>query len=502
MRNIGDNCRMLILACLLLLAGRAIAQPIQFSRAVAVSNHVGYLCWNSLSAATEYQLYRHFPNSSFTHIATLHDTVCFDTLTRTLCADTVTYFVRALLPDTAYNSPSAGIFYQDNLPTAPCALRTCTVDTALRQVRLTWYPSADTDILGYYICRGFPCMEYDTAWGRLNTSYLCSADIDPRQQQRFRILAFDSCFQASPLTAYYSFPVVEYSPISCDYQHLRIRWQPYYNMPDSVGAYRLFYRLEGDTALRCHTVAGGSPADRLVFDTMVDNYAVPSVYCYLRVDSRNDSLQAFSLPLTCQLGRADTARYVDIISARYDESEPSVTLTFAIDSDYVGDGTYQIERHRLVESDFEVIAVLSRADHAATYTYIDNSISYTAGGYLYRVGVPDDCGQRVKYSDTFLQQLPVVEAAMAFFPNVLVPGQEGFDRFCPQLLSPLAQDYSLDIYNRFGVICFHSSTLGECWKGTDRSGRPLPQGTYVYRLYCRHADGTDKTYHGSVVILR
>lgn len=489
----------ILLAMLLLLAGFAQGQ-LRFSRSVALSSHVGYLCWNSLPAATEYQLFRHFPGSSFVPVATLRDTLCFDTLTRTLCADTVTYFVRALLPDTLFDSPAAGIFFQDNLPTAPCALRTCTVDTALRRVRLTWYPSADTDILGYYICRGFPCMEYDTVWGRLSTSYLCPADLDPRQPQRFRILAFDSCFQASPLTSYYSFPVLEHTPVPCDYQHLRFRWQPYYNMPDSVSAYRLFYRLAGDTALRCHTLPGSTPADGLVFDTVVDNYASPSFYCYLRVDSRGDSLQAFSLPIACQLGRADTARYVELRSARYDETLPSVTLAFAVDTLFRGDGTCLVERCPLADTLFQPLAVLQRSG-AAEEQYADCDIRRTDSGYLYRIGVPDDCGQQVKYSDTLRLLFPPVEAAGAFFPNIILAGHPDLGRFCPRYLSPLAQDYSLDIFNRFGIRCFHTDCLDRCWEGTDASGAPLPQGAYLYHARCRHADGTTRAYTGTVLLI-
>lgn len=488
----------IMLTLLLLTAAFAQGQAPQFTRSAALDNHIGLLVWTRCPDAASYTLFRRFPGSAFAPIATLTDTLFCDTLARTLCADTVAYFVRATLPDTALDSPAAGIFYQDNLPTAPCSLRTCSVDTALRRVRLSWYPSADTDILGYYICRGFPCMEYDTAWGRLNTSYLCPADLDPLQPQRFRILAFDSCFQASPLTGYYSFPAIMSEPVPCDYQHLRITWQPYYNMPDSVAAYRLFYRFAGDTQLRCHVVAADAEP---VFDTMIGNLAAAAVRCWLRVESRNDSLSACSLPRTFELGRADTAGYVELRSAHFDSEAPSVTLSFAIDTAFAGDGTCRIERRLLSDSLFEVVAEMARSG-TAEEQYTDFDIRRTDTGYIYRIGVPDGCGQWVKYSDTLRLLLPRVEKAAAFFPNVILAGDPELGRFCPSYLSPLAREYSLHIYNRFGLRCFCTDRIDQCWDGTGPSGTPLPQGTYVYRAYCHHADGTTQTYTGTILLIK
>lgn len=488
----------ILLTLLLGWAAMAQAQPPRFTRAVALNNHVGSLLWTSCANAASYTLFRRFPGGTYTPVATLCDTAFSDTLRRTLCADTVNYFVRALLPDTSLDSPSAGIFYQDYLPTAPCSLRTCSVDTALHRVRFSWYPSADTDILGYYICRGYPCMEFDTAWGRLNTSYLCDSNIDPLQPQRFRVLAFDSCFQASPLTAYYSYPAIQSEPIPCDHQHFRVSWQPYYNMPDSVKAYRLFYRFANDTQLRCHVVA---PDATLAFDTVIDNFVVASVYCWLQVDSRNDSLRAWSLPRTFELGRADTASSVELRSAQFNAEVPSVTLTFAIDTAFAGDGTCLVERRPLADSLFEEVARLVRSG-TEEQQFEDTDIRRTDSGYVYRIGVPDACGQWIKYSDTLSLLFPPVEAAAAFFPNVVLAGHPELGRFCPHYLSPLAEGYTLDIYNRLGIRCFHTDQLNQCWDGTGPDGSLMPQGTYVYHAFCRHADGTNQSYAGTVTLIK
>ena len=170
---------------------------LRFVHAVALNHHIADLSWNSIPNARQYTIYRHFPNQSgFDAVATLPDTHFVDTLHRVICADTVRYFVRLSDTSAVLSTDTVGIFFQDDVPTAPCSLRLCSVDTALGQIRLSWYPSPDTDVMGYYICIGSPCRDFDTVWGRLNTSYLCPPEFTASENS-FRILAFDSCYQAS-----------------------------------------------------------------------------------------------------------------------------------------------------------------------------------------------------------------------------------------------------------------------------------------------------------------
>ena len=45
-----------------------------------------------------------------------------------------------------------------------------TVDEATQQIVLTWHPSADPHAMGYHICTGSPCLDYDTVFNRYDTS--------------------------------------------------------------------------------------------------------------------------------------------------------------------------------------------------------------------------------------------------------------------------------------------------------------------------------------------
>ena len=484
---------------------------LRFTRAVVVSHHVGDLCWNRLPDVQSYELYRRFPDQTdFTLLATLADTHYIDTLHRVICADTVSYCL--LARDTAAQpipSDTAGLFYQDNIPTAPCTLRLCTVDTLLNRVRLSWEPSPDTDVMGYYICMGSPCRDYDTVWGRLNTQYLCREDLsldeNAQAEFSFRILAFDSCYQASPLTPYYHNPVLHLSTEPCS-RRLHCSWNRYINMPDSVGSYHIHYKIDGDTEGQCHTAGPNGP---FAFDIDVPDLAVRQVHAYLAVFSRNDSLIAYSRVHTFRFDQSAAAEYVRITAAEYDETAPAIILDFEVDPEFQGTDC-RLMRRTVKDNDnppspFVQIAELTRSlapTPQQFFSYTDSDIQRTARAYVYRLDVPDLCDQRAVSSDTVRIPLPEVSDPTAYFPNTIIGGDPEVGRFCPVFVSPLADGYRLDIYNRMGERIFSTTQLSDCWDGTTRTGKALPQGAYVYQARCHHADGTTKTYTGTVLLLR
>lgn len=471
----------------------------RFTRYAAVSHNVGDLRWINYPAATGYSLYRHFPSQvGFSLIASIADTHYLDTIRRAVCDDTVSYYVEAITPWRTYRSNTVGVHYVDDVPTEPCALRLCTVDTVIDRIRLTWYPTPDTDAIGYYICVGSPCIDYDTIWGRMSTTYLCPELLDPKEQYRFRVLAFDSCYQASPLTPSYYNPVLHFADTGCS-RHFHCTWEPYINMPDGVGRYRLYYRLEGqDTTY----VFESGPDGPYEFDTVINDLQISSVSTYLRVDNVPDTLHAFSHVYTYDFFYGDTAEYLRITDVVYDENVPSIALTIDIDTDFSDPRCY-VFRSQGEEENFMQIATIERVDTSQQYLYFtDESINRAAGRYVYRVGVHDKCQFWVKYSDTVQILLPEVFDPTGYFPNAIIYGHPECGKFCPLYLSPLSIDYQLDIFTRWGQRVFHTTNIGDCWDGTDYTGQPLHQGAYVYRAQVHHADGTVQVYKGTVVLIR
>jgi hypothetical protein len=289
-------------------------------------------------------------------------------------------------------------------------------------------------------------------------------------------------------------------------RRLHCSWNRYINMPDSVGSYHIHYKIDGDTEGQCHTTGPNGP---FAFDIDVPDLAVRQVHAYLAVFSRNDSLIAYSRVHTFRFDQSAAAEYVRITAAEYDETAPAIILDFEVDPEFQG-AECRLMRRTVKDNDiqpspFVQIAELTRSlapTPQQFFSYTDSDIQRTARAYVYRLDVPDICDQRTVSSDTVRIPLPEVSEPTAYFPNTIIGGDPEVGRFCPVFVSPLADGYRLDIYNRLGERIFSTTQLSDCWDGTTRTGKPLPQGAYVYQARCHHADGTTKTYTGTVLLLR
>lgn len=470
-----------------------------FTRSVAVSNNVGDLRWIQFPGANRYSLYRHFPGQeNFSLIASIADTHYLDTIHRSICADTVSYCVEAITLERTFRSDTVGIYYVDNVPTTPCTVRLSSVDTALDRICLTWYPTPDTDAIGYYICIGSPCVDYDTVWGRFNTTYLCPPDLSTDTQYCFRVLAFDSCYQASPLTPPYCNPTIFFSDTGCS-RRFSCTWNRYVNMPDSVGRYRLYYQLENQEVFHLHETGPEGPFE---FDTVIEDLSISKITTFLSVDNTSDTLHAFSQVRTRHFSYGDTASYIRIIEAVYDENVPSISITIDIDSQFAVPECFVYRSQGSIDG-FDHLATIDRSNSSGRYLrYTDYSISRAAGQYVYKVGIPDLCYNWVKESDTVHVLLPDVHKPTAYFPNAIIYDHPMCGQFCPTYISAISSNYQLNIFTRWGQLVYSTTDIESCWDGTGPSGQPLPQGTYVYYAHVNHADGTAQNYHGTILLIK
>lgn len=85
-------------------------------------------------------------------------------------------------------------------------------------------------------------------------------------------------------------------------------------------------------------------------------------------------------------------------------------------------------------------------------------------------------------SDTAVKVVPFRRVAL-YFPNAFTPGQPPNETFQP-IVQGLLQ-YELWIYDRRGVLVFHTTDPNHAWDGT-HNGRPCPSATYIYK--CRYRD--------------
>ena len=84
--------------------------------------------------------------------------------------------------------------------------------------------------------------------------------------------------------------------------------------------------------------------------------------------------------------------------------------------------------------------------------------------------------------DTVTKVIPVLLVPI-YAPNAFTPTQETNNRFIIQATGIISAE--LDIYNREGLLVYHSDDLSLGWDGRDLHGNLSPQGSYVWQLHYR-----------------
>ena len=103
-------------------------------------------------------------------------------------------------------------------------------------------------------------------------------------------------------------------------------------------------------------------------------------------------------------------------------------------------------------------------------------------------------------TDTAFASLLMMKAGI-WAPNVFTPNLESNNRF--QLITSGLHATEINIYNREGLLMFHTTDLEQTWDGT-HNGRPCPQGAYTWRVDYIADDFPEKAQKkvGTVLLLR
>jgi gliding motility-associated-like protein len=86
-------------------------------------------------------------------------------------------------------------------------------------------------------------------------------------------------------------------------------------------------------------------------------------------------------------------------------------------------------------------------------------------------------------------------------PNVFTPNNDGYNDYFEIQTSGI-ENYSLQIFNRWGMIIFESNSNGISWDGYNQAGVQCPDGTYYYVLRATAYSGKDFNRAGFVMLLR
>ncbi|MBS1543141.1 MAG: PKD domain-containing protein [Bacteroidetes bacterium] len=130
-----------------------------------------------------------------------------------------------------------------------------------------------------------------------------------------------------------------------------------------------------------------------------------------------------------------------------------------------------------------------------------------------------DHGNNLVCADTLKHQVVAKQGGITKVPNAFTPNPAGpsggvsggggagaggtgtfNDVFLPIVKG--AEEFNLQIYDRWGNLIFESNDQNVGWDGYNQDGRILPAGVYVYKLTIRLSDGQRSTQIGDVTMIR
>ena len=374
---------------------------------------------------------------------------------------------------------------------APVTHWVATVDSATQQIVLRWRPSADSATMGYHLCTGTPCLDYDTVFGRFDTSYIC-LDHSPLERHLYRLHVFDSAYNVSELTPAFGNVVLEAEIPDCE-TTVNIHWTPYEGIPEipsfSTVQYHLWQRLEPfDTAFVCNFSANqGAPMER----TFSISESVTRVWLRVEVWRNEDHFQSFSNTVMVERHTTDSASVVAINDITYDSIHTAITLTCEVDT------AFEYSLYRSIDgSPWRLVG--SFHPDRTPFHYSDSNINPYDSLYCYQLEVKDHCNMNPHYSNTAWIVIPDPPAPAIAIPNIIVAGDAENGTFLPKIRGLKGDLYELFIYNRMGLLVFHTEDQDAGWTPSASAH----QGAYSYFLRCRYNTNDVKTYAGTIIVIK
>lgn len=364
-----------------------------------------------------------------------------------------------------------------------------TVDESSQQIVLSWRPSPDSTVMGYHICTGTPCVDYDTVFGRLDTTYICS-DHSPLERHLYGLHVFDSTLQASAETPFFGNIVLEAHVPECE-TDVQAHWSPYIGMPEGSPLYSLWVRLEpSDDEYDCYYTTSDSSALHYSFE-------IPEevTRAWLKVQAEGlGGYRSLSNVVMVERRTVDRASFIEISHIEYDSINTQVLLSFHLDTAFRADH-YTLYRS-IDGSPWREVGSFSTLN--PTYTFADRDINPYDSLHCYQLGVLDACGMNEQYSTTSCLVVPTPPEPATAFPNIIVAGDPDNGRFLPIVQGLMGDLYQLSIYNRHGLLVFRTENQNEGWTPT----ADTPQGVYAYHLRCRLNTGYIQNYAGTFALIK
>ncbi len=105
-------------------------------------------------------------------------------------------------------------------------------------------------------------------------------------------------------------------------------------------------------------------------------------------------------------------------------------------------------------------------------------------------------------SDTIEKNIFLKPELLWWLPNAFSPNIDGLNEEFKPYQSFGISKYRMTILNRWGEILFSTTDPAMGWKGLDKLGKPVLEGSYAYAVSFRYIDGKMNVFKGTVTVLR
>ena len=130
----------------------------------------------------------------------------------------------------------------------------------------------------------------------------------------------------------------------------------------------------------------------------------------------------------------------------------------------------------------------------------DPTHDYTRSGYYTITMTATDSFGCV---DSVKARVSVSVPFFFYIPNAFTPDGDGINEtFAPKGEGVDPDHYSMQIFDRSGVLIFSTKNPYDYWDGRGKNGQMCPEGVYVYKILLYNLNEEDKEYTGTVTLVR
>lgn len=360
------------------------------------ANGIANLTWNHIhnpllpSSSGKYHIFRkNGVLSNWFKIDSTNLLQYFDTIN--VCRDSVYYRVE-ITDNTGCTSVSSvdKKLFEDVIAPLSFGLDSVSVDINTSKVLIGWHPSTSSDVKGYIICHGTPCIALDTIWGKLSSSYIDILFNPCNAAQGYKIAVFDSCFNTSLFSNTHNTIFLSSNYYKCE-NKINLNWTPYINMQNGLGGYRIMYSKNGGN----YSILATVPDNILSYE--IGNLQDSTIYCfYIQAFNVGNTITSSSCVKCYNVLKSISpdVLYIKTVSV-VGENQIEIKL---LTNPAIFVKAYQLYRSESLSGTYNLITSLSYTN-TANYSYTDYNVNTSTKVYYYKFKVLDSCGNQGKNSN-------------------------------------------------------------------------------------------------------